>query len=308
MTALSGFERLECEGRYTTAPGVTPLDVVVQFGNASLTILTFDDMPLAHWPLASLHRRSGEMGRVLVSPDAMALETLEIEDATMRSALDAVSNRPPPTSRLRQPRRRTLMLAALLLLLVAGSAAAIVAAQPYAMLAAGIPPEARTALGTMAVREYAGDALCTERSGERALRRFGAILHAETGMRATFFVAAGQAGVTASLGGSVLIGSDALRDAALPLDLAKAVRQALSDVQRINATEVVLRQAGLRAFFDILSGQMTSPPLVAAAMAELAQRHAAAPLTVDAKPTSEIPARLSLQPDQWQAIKAICGP
>jgi hypothetical protein len=132
-------------------------------------------------------------------------------------------------------------------------------------------------------------------------------MHAETGMRPTFFVAAGQAGVTASLGGSVLIGSDALRDAALPIDLAKSVRQALSDVQRINVTEVVLRQAGLRAFFDVLSGQMTSPRLVAAAIAELAQRRAAATPAVDAAPASGVLERLPLRPDEWLAIKTICG-
>ena len=54
MTALKQYQLLEAEGRYFDGKTAQPRDVVVKFGDASLMILDHDDMPITHWPLATL--------------------------------------------------------------------------------------------------------------------------------------------------------------------------------------------------------------------------------------------------------------
>jgi hypothetical protein len=315
VTALSGFERLECEGRYSAAPGVAPQDVVVQFGNASLTILTFDDLPLAHWPLASLHRRPGEAGRVLLSPDANAPETLEIDDATMRSAVDTVASRPPVASRPRRRGRAAWLVMALLVGLIGGTYATLRwSGQPYAVLAAQLPQEGRVMLGSAAIRAHAGEALCANPALVRMMRQIAGTLADDLGLRPVLFVVRARAGVTASIGGAVMIGAETLREMQTPQDLAALVAQAVDETRAAGALEIALREAGYAAIPAMLRGQVTAPRLVAAAADEFARRAAHSPETVAA------PAALSadrdavmtlwagIDPVDWQRLKAVCAP
>ncbi len=93
MTALDAYDRLEAVGilkRSAQDPGV---EVVVTFGEATLTMngLSADgDTPLTHWSLAAVDLIENSEIRAVYSLNAMSEETLEVEDETFRRALSRV--------------------------------------------------------------------------------------------------------------------------------------------------------------------------------------------------------------------------
>ena len=54
MTALAQYAKLEAEARYFDGESAQPLEVVLSFGKRSLVIIGDNEVPIAHWPLASL--------------------------------------------------------------------------------------------------------------------------------------------------------------------------------------------------------------------------------------------------------------
>jgi Zn-dependent protease with chaperone function len=54
MTALDKYALLEAEAVYFDGQSARPREVIVRFGETTLTLLTFDDEPVHHWALASL--------------------------------------------------------------------------------------------------------------------------------------------------------------------------------------------------------------------------------------------------------------
>ena len=54
MTALAKYAKLEAEARYFDGESASPINVVLCFGERSLVIMGFNDVAIAHWPLASL--------------------------------------------------------------------------------------------------------------------------------------------------------------------------------------------------------------------------------------------------------------
>ena len=52
-TALERYALLESVGDYHDGIRGQPQEVVVRFGEQSLTLMSFDDMPVAHWALTS---------------------------------------------------------------------------------------------------------------------------------------------------------------------------------------------------------------------------------------------------------------
>lgn len=109
MTALSDYAKLEAEAVFYDALTDTTTDVVVSFGERSLVIVSLDDRPLAHWPLATLVSRSKEgPGDVRIAPDRTAEDYITLNDAEMIRAIEAVcpdleeAPTAPPKSRHRK--------------------------------------------------------------------------------------------------------------------------------------------------------------------------------------------------------------
>jgi len=105
MTALKEYQRLESTGLWRESPDSQRREVVVSFGEATLSLSDHKDTAVAHWSLAAIHRQNkGEMP-ALYSPDETGLETLEITDADMAKAIDkilaAIGRYTPRPGRLR---------------------------------------------------------------------------------------------------------------------------------------------------------------------------------------------------------------
>lgn len=93
MTALDQFDRLEATAIWRRSERDTEQEVLVTFGNATLTLSALDqagDRPVAHWSLGAVRRRSAIGDAVVFSPDDQASETLTVEDPLLIDALERV--------------------------------------------------------------------------------------------------------------------------------------------------------------------------------------------------------------------------
>ena len=106
MTALSKYQRLECNGLWREAPDAQRRDVIVAFGDASLVLSdSRSETPLTHWSLPALARLNPGEVPALYTPGREATETLELDDMAMIEAIEtvrgAVAARRPRPGRLR---------------------------------------------------------------------------------------------------------------------------------------------------------------------------------------------------------------
>lgn len=102
MTALKKYQKLECTGLWRSAPDAQRREVVVNFGEASLTMSDpATELALSHWSLPAVERLNPGEQPALYAPGEDSDETLEIEDGDMIAALGTVrealgSTRPRP--------------------------------------------------------------------------------------------------------------------------------------------------------------------------------------------------------------------
>lgn len=101
MTALAEYQFLEAAAIWRSEEGAQRRDVIVSFGEASLTISAGQDVPVSHWSLAAVTRLNPGTRPALFAPGPGHEETLEIEDDTMVDAIEKVrravtSPRPSP--------------------------------------------------------------------------------------------------------------------------------------------------------------------------------------------------------------------
>ncbi len=105
MTALTDFERLECQGIWRPTPDSQRRDVIVSVGKATLTISDQQGLAIAHWSLPAVERVNGGERPAIFRPGADANETLELTDETMILAIakvqSAVNRQRPHPGRLR---------------------------------------------------------------------------------------------------------------------------------------------------------------------------------------------------------------
>ncbi|CUI01256.1 hypothetical protein [Leisingera aquaemixtae] len=120
MTALKEFERLEAAGLWRADPEAQRRDVIISLGDATLTIASMNDRPLAHWSLAAVERANPGEFPALFHPDGDPGETLEIaEDETaMLEAISRVQNA-IGRSRARPGRLRAVSILGMLALVIA---------------------------------------------------------------------------------------------------------------------------------------------------------------------------------------------
>ena len=92
MTALDQYQRLEAVALWRPSPDEQPLEVVVSFGHATLTLMDMNEAPRAHWSLAALEEVGSDAAGLVLSPDPDGMETLSLDDPQMIAAIRAVKD------------------------------------------------------------------------------------------------------------------------------------------------------------------------------------------------------------------------
>ncbi len=317
MTALAAYERLEAEGRYAATPDAAECEVLVKFGDASLMIMTFDETPIDHWPLASLVRTADGGAALSLAPDAGARDRLRLDDPAMVAAIlevCAALSTPGPSrmARLRRPLGRVAALAAAAGLVWAGWAAT-----PAALdrLAAGLPVAARAALGEAAIAAWPGGRVCDSPAAARALaplatRLSRALGGAPVGLR-VLDAPDTPAAALAAPGGRVALLFAAIDRAASPAAVAEAAAAALTRDTDAALTRAAVREAGLRGALGVLRGDLAVPRLARAAAGAMARpgpddAEAARALLAAAGLDDPAAAAGAITPAGWRALKAVC--
>ena len=88
-TALKKYQKLESPGLWREAPELQRREVVVAFGEASLTLSDpRTDSALSHWSLPAVERLNPGETPALYSPGRDALETLELDSSVTEAKVD----------------------------------------------------------------------------------------------------------------------------------------------------------------------------------------------------------------------------
>ncbi|SEN61262.1 hypothetical protein SAMN04488103_10678 [Gemmobacter aquatilis] len=280
-TALKKYQKLESSGLWREAPELQRREVVVAFGEASLTLSDpRTETALSHWSLPAVERiNPGELP-ALYAPGRQALETLELEDPTMIAALETVrsavaSERPKP-GRL----RGQLLLGGTLLVVLL--AAAFLPGALIEHTATMVPAAMRQNIGQVALNDLSRvtGAPCADPSGQAALDRLAIRLFGEDPPQLR--VLPDGAALAMHLPGRIitlnrsLIEQENGPEVASGFALAEAARAAASD-----PLVPLLRHAGLRATFTLLTTGQLDPAAIEGYGAELLLQR---PLTLAAEP------------------------
>lgn len=93
MTALKKYQRLECSGLWRELPQDQRREVLVRFGEATLTLSDpKSDTAISHWSLPAVERLNPGTTPAVYGPGADATETLELTDPEMVAALETVQS------------------------------------------------------------------------------------------------------------------------------------------------------------------------------------------------------------------------
>jgi hypothetical protein len=146
--------------------------VIVSFGTATLVLRDSADVTLGHWALAGVRalRREGEGMLYAMTPDGY--ETLEIRDAAMIAAIDAVTSADRGFEVAQETPRRGWLAALAVVLLVSGLAYAVPPALREQTLRM-VPPEVAVRFGDEMLLHLLerGGPLCADPAGSTALTR-----------------------------------------------------------------------------------------------------------------------------------------
>lgn len=171
-TALKRYQKLECIGLWREAPELQRREVVVSFGEASLTLADpRTELALSHWSLPAVERMNPGELPALYAPGVDALETLELDDTTMIAALETV--RSAVASERPRPGRLRGQLLLLGTAIVLGLGLTFVPGALVRHTAAVVPPAMRLAIGKAALADLAtvSGPPCADPSGQAALDR-----------------------------------------------------------------------------------------------------------------------------------------
>ncbi|WP_339947253.1 M48 family metallopeptidase [uncultured Albimonas sp.] len=278
-TALSRYALLESTGVYRDGVSQHPQEVVVRFGEASLILMSFDDMPVAHWALASLRRvraPGGDRAALSLTPepddawgDAEGDESLLVTDPEMIRAIEEVCadlDRRP--SRLPQ----ILRLLAWFAVAAAVGAALVIWGLPYATqrLADLVPPAQERKLGDAVMARQISlmgvgeDPVCATPEGDAALKRLsdrllaGVRLHVPVTLEV---IRSPQVNAFAAPGGRVAILSGLLESASGPDEVAAVLAHELGHVAHRDGLRALLRQAGTQGLLTLFLGDMAGGSL-----------------------------------------------
>jgi hypothetical protein len=90
MTVLEQYRRLEALGLWRDGPEDQRREVVVSLGEATLVVSTQAETAITHWSLPAVERLNPGRTPALYAPGPDADERLEIDDADMIAAIEAV--------------------------------------------------------------------------------------------------------------------------------------------------------------------------------------------------------------------------
>lgn len=103
MVALKKYDRIEAAGLWRASPHDQRREVVAVLGDATLTIKSMNDQPLAHWSIAAIDRANPRKTPAIYHPDGDPDEELELNEdevdmveaiETLRRAIDRARPRP----------------------------------------------------------------------------------------------------------------------------------------------------------------------------------------------------------------------
>lgn len=289
MTALDIYAKLEAEARYFDGQHPEGRSVILNFGERSLTISDFDELPLAHWPLASLSRvGTATPDRIEIAPDQRSAERVILEDSVMIEALHAVCPDLLETREtLAPPRRRRggLWILALLVVLIGGGVAGLSVFSGN--LLALVPPERDRIVGEALAAEVdralapgtgRSVRICAEPEGLAALRRMAARLASSEPAPQPVVVAVPDLEVPMALalpGGRVMLSHGLISAAGSPEEVAGVLAHQMGHIRHRDPMREVLEVIGLPGFVSVMLGDPASAPgLDEAARAMLAGHHA----------------------------------
>lgn len=254
MTALDQYDRLEATGIWRRSQSDEAREVLVTFGNATLTLSALDqegDTPIAHWSLGAVRRRESSPNRAVFSPDAEASETLTVEDELLMQALDKVLRDRVKGTERKTPRSR-FWLAAVVLVLLSG---AYVALPKLAVSLATrlISPERAELLAQDMIKLIEGRSgpECTNGSAQNALSMIAQRLH-PNGIFNIHVLDLGD-NLTVALPGHVLLDRSLVERAQSAEEIAGWVSLTIVETSKATATRHLFEGANSRDVLGFLS-------------------------------------------------------
>lgn len=260
MVALKKYDRIEAAGLWRPDAESQRREVVVVLGDATLTIKTMADQPLAHWSIAALARANPGKLPARFHPDGDPGEELELaeDEAEMIDALDTL-RRAVDRARPRPGRLRGLGVG----LSLAALAYAAVFWLPGALTQHTlrvVPAVARAEIGQalfQRIQRVTGPA-CGTSANTSALARLGSRLNAPR-------LAVMRGGIDGALylpGGQIVLARQLVEDFEEPDVVAGYVLAAQTQAARSDPLGDVLAQAGTYATFRLLTTGRLDPAVL----------------------------------------------
>lgn len=338
MTALTKYQRLEARGLWRDLPDAQRREVVVNLGQASLTLTDpRSDTAITHWSLPAILRLNPGIMPALYAPAEDSGETLEVDDRDMVAALETVhaairAARPRP-GRLRGAMRLGLLAA------VVAAGAVVLPGAVVRHTAAILPPVTRAEIGALALADLARvtGAPCAAGRGPAILDELGRRLFPGQPPVTLLIVREGLRDPVALPGRRVVLPLSLIAEAEGPALLAGAAIALRTAADAADPVLPVLDHAGPVATFRLMTrgtleaaavqgyaARLLAAPLPEAPAERLIERFAAAgvptgPWAWFRDPTGERVLALIeadpfprgapplMPPDDWAALQDICG-
>ena len=243
MTALKGYDRLECTGLWRSGPAAQRREVVISFGEATIVLTDMQNRALAHWSLAAVDVQKHAGDKATLRPGADSEESLEIADRAMLEALlkvqKAIDRSRPHPGRLR-------LILAVSSVMIASVVSVLWGPQAVISYASKVLPEVkRIQLGdalALRIGQLAGP-YCSSPEGSRTAEKLVARLN--TPARLSLSVLPGQRSRPIALpGGKVVLFENMVTAYDDPAVTAGHVLFALAASQNNDPVRLYLEQAG----------------------------------------------------------------
>lgn len=281
MTALSKYDRLEASGLWRGSDDDQRRDVIVSFGDATLIIKSTKDQPISHWSLAAFARANPGKFPAIFHPEGDNSETLEIpeNETEMIEALEQlrtlIARRRPKPGRL----RGWTLVSIIGVILALGVFWLPSAMRNYAMRV--VPEIKRQEIGLALLSELSviTGKTCRSALADPALDKVSQrLLGAEDRIK----VMPGGLNSTLSLpGGYILVSHTIAEDFEDPDVLSGFVLSEKLRMQQASPLDGVLRHAGIKGTFQLLTtGELPTSRL--ASYAKHLVMMAPAPVEIDA--------------------------
>lgn len=255
-TALKQYQRIEATGLWRPSPDVQRREVVVSLGEATLTILDFNEQALTHWSLAALERQNPGMFPAIFNPDGDREETLELakSETTMIEAIDRLQ-RAIDRARPHPGRLRWFSVAGV----VAAVAALLLLWLPSALqnhVVAVVPDIKRQDIGNAILHriERVSGRACASEDAEVALDQ----LATRTGVRRVIILPAGVQTSLSLPGGIVLLNRALVEDHEDPSVVAGYIIAERARAEAQDPLDDLLDRTGATTAFRLLTtGELT---------------------------------------------------